>query len=82
MYSLLWCADMFIAEVSRVYEPTKAVLQSRPHPNALTRTATIIKVLPNLQMYDAFSYTYLASNGKFVCMRVCVCVCARTHMSV
>jgi hypothetical protein len=51
MHSLLWCADVLVAEVSCVYESTEPILQSRPHTNTLTRTAAIVKVLPNLHMY-------------------------------
>ena len=51
MYSLLWCADVLITEVSCVYESTKAILQPRPHPYALSRAAAIVKVLPNLHMH-------------------------------
>ena len=51
MHSLLWCADVLVAEVSSVYESTEPVLQSRPHTNTLTRAAAIVKVLPNLHMH-------------------------------
>ena len=80
MYSLLWCADVLVTEVSGVYESTETVLQPCPHSNTLTWAAAIIKMLPNLNMCACKNmfivYTVVRKYMKngFLCVSFSDCV--------
>ena len=49
VHSLLWCVHRLVTDVLGEDEPAQTILEPRPHPNTLTRTTTIIKVLPYLR---------------------------------
>ena len=47
--SFLWCTDGLITQVFGQYEARQSILQPGPHPNALSRTATLINMIPHLR---------------------------------
>ena len=64
MDPLLWGVDLTVTEVLGVDESRQTVLQSSSYPNTLSRTASIIKMLPYLQdtpsdVYHTHVYIYI-----------------------
>ena len=47
---LLGGVDLAVTEVLGVYESRQTILQSGTHPDPLPRTATIVEMLPHLQI--------------------------------
>ena len=67
MNPLLWGTDVFVTEVSGVYEPTKTILQPHPYTDALARTAAIVEVLPDLHVHV---HPFERGNTTSACLHI------------